>query len=301
MPRNVAPLLPPTEQLLRQFGERLRLARLRRRLSAKQVAVRAGMAPMTLRSLERGRSGVTMGAYMAVMQVLGIEKDLDLLAQADPTGRTLQDARLPARRYRPARAKPSSVQNPTQSRRPAPVDAAATQLHHLIEEAPQAQLHKVFEALPTEEMRSALEALPKKQIQKALSILPSEQLREIVDASAGAIAKLTSPAEDTRRWIEKSRLLIENAPTEQLRSVFESLPLEQMRKALEAIPAAQIQKTLSTFPSEQLREMAATSTRAMEDLLKPAEGATNWSEKNGFASSQALANLIDSVSKVKRR
>ena len=159
----------------------------------------------------------------------------------------------------------------------------------------------VFEALPTEEMRSALEALPKKQIQKALSILPSEQLREIVDASAGAIAKLTSPAEDTRRWIEKSRLLIENAPTEQLRSVFESLPLEQMRKALEAIPAAQIQKTLSTFPSEQLREMAATSTRAMEDLLKPAEDATNWIEKNGFASSQALANLIDSVSKVKRR
>ncbi len=52
------------------------------------------MAPMTLRSLERGRSGVTMGAYLAVMQVLGIEKDLDLLAKADPLGRELQDARL---------------------------------------------------------------------------------------------------------------------------------------------------------------------------------------------------------------
>ena len=53
------------------------------------------MSPMTLRSLERGGSGVTLGAYLAVMQVFGVEKDLDLLGQADPLGRELQDARLP--------------------------------------------------------------------------------------------------------------------------------------------------------------------------------------------------------------
>src|SRR5688500_15710729 len=98
MSRTVSPLLPSTQELLRQLGERLRLARLRRRLSALQVAERAGMAPMTLRSVERGGPGVTLGAYLAVMQVLGIEKDLDLLARADPMGRTLQDARLTARK-----------------------------------------------------------------------------------------------------------------------------------------------------------------------------------------------------------
>lgn len=97
MAQKTAALLPVTEELLRRFGDRLRLARLRRRLPARQVAERAGMAPMTLRSLERGGSGVTIGAYLAVMQVLGIEKDLDLLGQADPVGRELQDARLPAR------------------------------------------------------------------------------------------------------------------------------------------------------------------------------------------------------------
>ena len=97
MAQKTSPLLPGSQQLLRQLGERLRLARLRRRLTAAQVAERAGMAPMTLRSVERGGAGVTIGAYAAVMQVLGIEKDLALLASADPLGRELQDARLDPR------------------------------------------------------------------------------------------------------------------------------------------------------------------------------------------------------------
>lgn len=111
MAKKTAPLLPATDAMLRQFGERLRLARMRRRLSAKHVSERAGMAPMTLRSIERGGSGVTFGAYLAVMQVLGIERDLELLAQADPLGRQLQDARLPARAAQsaPAQAVPPNV------------------------------------------------------------------------------------------------------------------------------------------------------------------------------------------------
>ena len=132
MAKTTAALLPTTAELLHQFGDRLRLARLRRRLSAKQVAGRAGMAPMTLRSLERGGSGVTMGAYLAVMQVLGIEKDLDLLGKADPVGRELQDAHLPAHTKTIRPSVLPSAKRPATGKRPLPVAGAAAELRHAI-------------------------------------------------------------------------------------------------------------------------------------------------------------------------
>ena len=190
MAKKTAALLPTTGELLRQFGDRLRLARLRRRLPAKQVAERAGMAPMTLRSLERGGSGVTMGAYLAVMQVLGIEKDLDLLGKADPVGRELQDAQLTA-----------------MPKRPVPVAGAAAELRRAIENSPQEHLRKLFDSLPSEQMRKALEALPETQMRKALAAMPSVQLRETVDrldAPNREIKKLLKPTEDARDWIKKS-------------------------------------------------------------------------------------------------
>ena len=96
---------------------------------------------MTLRSLERGGSGVTMGAYLAVMQVLGVEQDLDLLGKADPVGRELQDARLPshAKTERPHLA--SLAKPVTTSRRPL-VDTA-TISRRAIESALQEQRSRI--------------------------------------------------------------------------------------------------------------------------------------------------------------
>jgi transcriptional regulator with XRE-family HTH domain len=104
MARTTAKTLPETEGLLTDLGHRLRAARLRRGLSAAIVSSRAGMSLMTLRAIENGRAGVTMGAYLAVLQTLGLEKSLALVAQDDPLGRQLQDA---ARKRAPRRAKPT--------------------------------------------------------------------------------------------------------------------------------------------------------------------------------------------------
>ena len=145
MAKKTAAMLPTSDELLRQFGDRLRLARLRRRLSAKQVAERAGMAPMTLRSLERGGSGVTMGAYLAVMQVIGIEKDLDLLGKADPLGRELQDAQLPARTKTIRPGVLPSAKRPAKANRPVPVAGAAAEFRHAIESSHKEQLRKPSE------------------------------------------------------------------------------------------------------------------------------------------------------------
>ena len=97
MAKRVAPLLPPMERRLSRLGERIRTARLRRRLSAKLVAARAGMSAMTLRNVEHGGMGVTIGAYAAVLHVLGLDGDLDAVAAVDSLGRDLQDAALPHR------------------------------------------------------------------------------------------------------------------------------------------------------------------------------------------------------------
>ncbi len=87
-------LLPKHERLLRELGENLRMARLRRNLPSEQVAERAGIARNTLIKIENGDEGVAVGSYLRVLIVLGLEEDLHAVAQDDVLGRKLQDAEL---------------------------------------------------------------------------------------------------------------------------------------------------------------------------------------------------------------
>lgn len=96
--------LPAQRRMLQALGERLRLARLRRRLTAQQVAERAGMSRTTLRALERGEASVTLGACLNVLHVLGLDGDLARVALDEELGRRLQDAEL-RQRARPRAAK----------------------------------------------------------------------------------------------------------------------------------------------------------------------------------------------------
>ncbi|MGI6573198.1 MAG: helix-turn-helix domain-containing protein [Fermentimonas sp.] len=87
-------LLPRLASILEEMGENIKLARLRRKLSAEQVAERAGISRSTLWLVEKGSPGTSLGVYAQVLFVLGLEKDLLLLAKDDKLGRKLQDANL---------------------------------------------------------------------------------------------------------------------------------------------------------------------------------------------------------------
>ena len=88
-------LLPKVGRILAEVGENIKLARLRRKLSAEQVAERAGISRPTLLAIEKGSPSVSI--------VLGLEKDLLQLAKDDDLGRKLQDAQLLTRERAPKR------------------------------------------------------------------------------------------------------------------------------------------------------------------------------------------------------
>lgn len=104
MPSKPTHLAASENALLVQLGERLRLARLRRRLSAESVAKDIGMTRVTLHRLERGEPAVTVGTLIKVLGALGMAEDIHGLAQDDRIGHALQDEQLPRRRL-PARIK----------------------------------------------------------------------------------------------------------------------------------------------------------------------------------------------------
>lgn len=87
-------LLNSQKKILYELGENIKLARLRRRLSAGQVSERAGISRSTLWLIEKGSPKVAMGSYFMVLFVLGLEKDLLKVASDDILGRKLQDIAL---------------------------------------------------------------------------------------------------------------------------------------------------------------------------------------------------------------
>ena len=102
MSKKTIVILPKTQEILTQMGDQIRLARLRRHLSAELVAERAGISRMTLSNIEKGSPSVSIGSYAAVLHALNnMDTDLLLIAKDDELGRKLQDLELPTRRRAP--------------------------------------------------------------------------------------------------------------------------------------------------------------------------------------------------------
>lgn len=105
MSRNSIILLPKNKKLLQAVGENIKLARLRRKLTMDQVSERAGISRPTLSSLEKGSPSISLGIILQVLLVLGLEKDILLLAGDDILGRKIQDANLTVKERGPKNTK----------------------------------------------------------------------------------------------------------------------------------------------------------------------------------------------------
>lgn len=87
-------LLPKYLKIFEGIGENIKLARKRRKLTAEQVAERAGIHRATLHRVEKGDPSVAIGIYFNVLKVLNLENNFDNIANDDKLGRKLQDLDL---------------------------------------------------------------------------------------------------------------------------------------------------------------------------------------------------------------
>lgn len=94
MAKNTVLLTPSAKKSMKAVGEQIKLARLRRKLSAELVSERAGISRATLWEIENGCSTVSFGAYVSVLCALGLGNDVLSLAKDDELGRTFQDMNL---------------------------------------------------------------------------------------------------------------------------------------------------------------------------------------------------------------
>ena len=91
--------LPQTEEILFEMGNQIKLARLRRKLTAELVAERAGITRATLNKVEKGSPSVAIGIYASVLHALNnLDRDLLLIAKDDELGRKLCDLELTTNR-----------------------------------------------------------------------------------------------------------------------------------------------------------------------------------------------------------
>ncbi len=90
--REETQTLPPVvEEHLRQLGQHIHIARKLRNITMEDMAQRVGVSRETLRRLENGHHGVSLGIFAQVLWVLNLEENLENIASlaVDVRGQTL--------------------------------------------------------------------------------------------------------------------------------------------------------------------------------------------------------------------
>lgn len=94
MSKRTPPTHPAQRRQLAALGQRLRAARLRRKLTQAMLAERVGVTVPTIRKLEGGDPSTSLSVVLRALVVLGLAQDIDRIAADDVLGRELQDSEL---------------------------------------------------------------------------------------------------------------------------------------------------------------------------------------------------------------
>ena len=93
------PILPHVQRNLTELGKQIKLARLRRNLSAELIAERAGISRSTLYAIEKGTCSVSLGAYAMTLHAIGgLDKDLLLVAKDERMEQAMREIQLTVRK-----------------------------------------------------------------------------------------------------------------------------------------------------------------------------------------------------------
>ena len=86
--KNLLIQAPPyeVEQTIRQLGQNLRTARLRRNLTIEQVAAKIGTGPRAVMDAEKGKLSTGIAVYTALLWTYDLLRPISALA--DPSGDT---------------------------------------------------------------------------------------------------------------------------------------------------------------------------------------------------------------------
>ncbi len=92
--KRSAVVFPNSRRVLERLGENIKLARKRRGYTQILISERTGLSRLTIRKIEHGDPGVSIGHYLAVLGVLNLADDFTDVADDDKLGRKLQDIKL---------------------------------------------------------------------------------------------------------------------------------------------------------------------------------------------------------------
>lgn len=90
-------LTPSTVKILERMGAQIKRARLRRNISVESLVKQAGISEGTFYAIEKGVNSVSIGAYAAVLAVLELDKDFELIALDEEAKKQFREQNLQRR------------------------------------------------------------------------------------------------------------------------------------------------------------------------------------------------------------